>query len=154
MLHQGQGQTSSWTPAPTPTSEFSRAGLWGRDLASFLLLSRLCTPGQVLLRKGLWISSPGPWEPTCSQLCLKDRTCLSLVFRQVTAVGEAAGASYQHTHFVEEETEALTGKRQSSYLNSRAGSRTSRWSSVPLLSNPPGEGNTSRGGVPLLSNPE
>ena len=69
-------------------------------------------------------------------------------------MGEAAGASYQHTHFVEEETEALTGKRQSSYLNSRAGSRTSRWSSVPLLSNPPGEGNTSRGGVPLLSNPE
>lgn len=45
---------------------------------------------------------------------------ITLVFRWVTAVGEATGPSYQHTHFVEEETEALTGKRQSSYLNSRA----------------------------------
>lgn len=34
-----------------------------------------CTPGQVPLRKGLWISSPGPWEPTHGQPCLMDETC-------------------------------------------------------------------------------
>lgn len=32
------GQTSSCTPVPAPSSELSRAEMWGRDLPSFLLL--------------------------------------------------------------------------------------------------------------------
>lgn len=84
--------------------------MWGRDLASFLLLGRLCTPGQVLLRKGLWISSPGPWELTRGQLCLKDKNLFITHLPSSHCCGRGHWSSYQHTHSVDEETEALTGE--------------------------------------------
>lgn len=55
-------------PPPHPSSAElgCGGGIW---------LPSSCTLGQVPLRKGLWISSPGPWEPTHGQPCLMDETC-------------------------------------------------------------------------------
>lgn len=56
---------------PPPHPSLAELGCGGG-----IWLPSSCTPGQVPLRKGLWISSPGPWEPTHGQPCLMDETCL------------------------------------------------------------------------------
>lgn len=106
---------------PHPSScELRRAGMWGRDLP-WPLHCR-----QVLLRKGLWTLSPGPWERTCNQPCLMDQLFHVLTPCQFSWRGH--WGSEQHAHFIEEETEAPTGKRQTQVTwLPRAGSRT--WTS-------------------------
>lgn len=88
---QGQGQTSSWTPASTPTSELSRAGMWGRDLASFLLLGCLHCSRSLPPERALAFIT-GPWELTAIRSVEGVKPVHAPTSCQFTAVGEATGS--------------------------------------------------------------
>lgn len=86
--------------------------MWGRDLASFLLLDCPCTPGQVLLRQGLWTSSLSPWDPIQGQRCLMDEACLCLQHPLIHCCVRGHTDPYQHAHFIEADAEAPVEQRQ------------------------------------------
>lgn len=78
-----------------------------------------------LLRKGLWILSPGSWEPTYSQPHVMDETCSCPHLLPVQYCGRSHCGSSQHGCFVEEETEAPNREESDSgHMASGAGDRT------------------------------